>query len=104
PPGTGMTFPRLKEAKDRQDVIAYLRAVSEGKAPQGRQGGRGMARMSREKLDLRKAPAEGQVTSITQCGDTYTVATADGKTQKIWRFNRRFMTDAATLEPRTGTP
>src|SRR5438552_6879356 len=103
-PGTGMTFPGLKEAKDRQDVIAYLRAVSEGKAPQARQGGRGMATMSRETLDLRKAPAEGQVTSITQCGDTYTVATADGKTQKIWEFNLRFKTDSSKVGPLPGKP
>jgi cytochrome c len=103
-PGTSMTFPGIKEAKDRQDVIAYLKAVSEGKAPQERKGGRGMARMSREKLDLRKAPAEGRVTSITQCGDTYTVATADGKAQKIWEFNLRFKTDSSKLGPPPGKP
>ena len=103
-PGTSMTFPGIKEAKDRQDVIAYLKAVSEGKAPQAQQGGRGMAGMRREKLDLRKAPAEGQVTSITQCGDTYTVATADGKAQKIWEFNLRFKTDSSKLGPLPGKP
>ena len=40
-PGTSMTFPGLKKSKDRQDVIAYLRSVSEGKAPSAepRRGG-----------------------------------------------------------------
>jgi len=103
-PGTSMTFPGIKEAKDRQDVIAYLRAVSEGKAPQGQQGGRGMTGMHREKLDLRKAPAGGLVTAITHCGDTYTVATADGKSQKIWEFNLRFKTDSSDAGPLPGKP
>ena len=103
-PGTSMTFSGIKEAKDRQDLIAYLKAVSEGKAPQAQQGGRGMAGMSREKLDLRKAPAEGQVTAITHCGDTYTVGTADGKTQRIWEFNLRFKTDSSKRGPLPGKP
>jgi cytochrome c len=102
-PGTSMTFPGLKEAKDRQDVIAYLRAVSEGKAPQEQPGGRGMG-MRREKLDLRKVPAEGQVTAITHCGDTYTIGTADGKSQKVWEFNLRFKTDSSKLGPLPGKP
>src|SRR6266853_2437920 len=103
-PGTSMTFPGLKEAKDRQDVIAYLRAVSEGRNPKTRQGGREMTGMRREKLDLRKVPAEGQVTSITHCGDTYTIGTADGKSQKIWEFNLRFKTDSSRLGPLPGKP
>ena len=103
-PGTSMTFPGLKEAKDRQDVIAYLRAVSEGRNPQTQQSGRAMTGMRRAKLDLRKAPAEGRVTAITQCGDTYTLVTADGKTQKIWEFNLRFKTDSSKLGPLPGKP
>src|SRR5690349_3539336 len=31
-PDTSMTFPGLRESKGRQDVIAYLKAVSTGKA------------------------------------------------------------------------
>ncbi len=41
-PGTSMTFPGLSESKARQDVIAYLKAVSEGKAPATAQRGGGM--------------------------------------------------------------
>ena len=103
-PGTSMTFSGIKETKDRQDVIAYLKAVSEGKAPQEQHSGRGMMGMRREKLDLRKAPAGGLVTTITYCGDTYTVGTADGKTQKIWEFNLRFKTDSSKLGPLPGKP
>jgi cytochrome c len=32
-PGTSMTFQGLREERMRQDVIAYLKSVSEGKAP-----------------------------------------------------------------------
>jgi len=93
-PGNTMTFPGLKESQARQDVVAYLKAVSEGKAREA----------PRNKLDLRKAPPEGQVTAIRHCGDTYTVDTADGKSQKIWEFNLRFKTDSSKLGPAPGRP
>src|SRR4051794_36089385 len=32
-PGTSITFPGLQDGGAREDVIAYLRAVSEGKGP-----------------------------------------------------------------------
>jgi cytochrome c len=103
-PGTSMTFAGLKEARDRQDVAAYLKAVSDGKAPQVAQRGGGMMGMRSEKLDLRKAPPEGQVKSISYCGDTYTIDTADGKSQKIWEFNLRFKSDSSKLGPAPGKP
>jgi cytochrome c len=93
-PGTTMTFPGLKEGQTRQDVVAYLKAVSEG----------GMTGMRSRKPDLRKAPPEGQVTALRHCGDTYTVDTADGKSQKIWEFNLRFKTDSSKLGPAPGKP
>ncbi len=102
-PGTSMTFPGFKESRDRQDVIAYLKAVSENKAPQAKQGG-GMMSLQSGKIDLRKAPPEGQVASIQHCGDTYTVRTADGKSRKVWEFNLRFKTDSSNEGPAPGKP
>jgi cytochrome c len=103
--GTRMTFPGIKQKKDRDDVIAYLHAVSEGKAPPApKGGGGGMMGMRRGKPDLHKAPPEGLVTGITHCADTYTVATADGKSQKVWEFNLRFKTDTTKLGPAPGKP
>jgi cytochrome c len=103
-PGTSMTFPGVKDAQARQDVIAYLKAVDENKAPQVAKGGRGMMGMAPARLDLKNAPPAGQVRSIRYCGDTYTVETADGKTEKIWEFNLRFKTDSSRLGPASGKP
>lgn len=104
-PGTSMTFPGLRESKPRQDVIAYLNAVSEGKAPAKESRPRGMMmNMQPAKDDLKKAPPQGQVTAISHCGETYTVKTADGKIDKVWEFNLRFKTDSSELGPRPGKP
>ncbi len=98
-PGTSMSFAGIREAKDRQDVIAYLQSVSEGKASAGdRQG------MMGRKPDLKRAPPEGQVTAIEHCRDTYTVKTADGKVDKVWEFNLRFKTDSGKDGPAPGKP
>ena len=104
-PGTSMTFPGIREAKARQDVIAYLSAMSEGKGPAKDSRPKGMM-MNRQpaKEDLKKAPLQGQVTALSHCGDTYTVKTADGKSNKVWEFNLRFKTDSSEFGPRPGKP
>ena len=98
-PGTSMSFAGMREEKDRQDVIAYLKSVSEGKAPPGARRG-----MMGSKLNLKNAPPEGRVTAIEQCRDTYTVKTADGKVNKVWEFNLRFKTDSSKDGPAAGNP
>lgn len=101
-PATSMTFAGLADPKQRQDLIAYLEAVSAGKPPQARQeGNRGM---QRQKPDLKAAPPEGQVLALKHCGDSYNVETADGKAQKVWEFNLRFKTDSSKLGPSAGKP
>jgi cytochrome c len=103
-PGTSMTFPGLRESKARQDVIAYLKSVSAGKAPALQQRGGGMMGMATAKVDLKAAPPSGQVTAISHCGDAYTVQTADGNANKVWEFNLRFKTDSSNLGPSPGKP
>ena len=98
-PETSMSFAGIREEKDRQDVIAYLKSVSKGEAPAGSVRG-----MMRRKPDLKRAPPEGQVTSIEHCRDTYTVKTADGKANKIWEFNVRFKSDSSESGPASGKP
>ena len=101
-PGTTMTFPGIKDRQARQDVIAYLKAVGEKKAPAAKGGG--MMGMARQKADLKTAPPAGQVRSVSYCGDTYTVETADGKSHKVWEFNLRFKSDSSKLGPAPGKP
>jgi cytochrome c len=103
-PGTSMTFPGIKERQAREDVIAYLKALDEGKAPQPVEGSGSRMGMARPRMDLKNAPPAGQVRSITYCGDTYTVETADGKAEKVWEFNLRFKTDASKFGPEPGKP
>lgn len=104
-PDTSMTFPGLRENQSRQDVIAYLKAVSEGKGPAANEGSAGMMMSMRPaKEDLKKAPPQGQVTAISHCHDTYMVKTADGKVNKAWEFNLRFKTDSSAFGPQPGKP
>jgi cytochrome c len=101
-PGTSMTFPGLRDARSRQDVIAYLEEVDDGKAPVAAQ--RGGMHGTPSKADLKRAPLEGQVIAISRCRDTFTVTTADGRSNKVWEFNLRFKTDSSALGPRPGKP
>jgi cytochrome c len=101
-PGNSMTFPGVRDPQARQDLVAYLKAAAENNVPPREQMD-GM-RMRASKLDLKNAPPEGRVTSITYCGDTYSVGTADGKKQKIWEFNLRFKSDSGKLGPASGKP
>jgi cytochrome c len=103
-PGNAMTFPGIKNAQAREDVIAYLKAVDDKKAPQATKGGGGMMGMARPKPDLKNAPTAGQVRSIRYCGDTYTIETADGKSEKVWEYNLRFKSDSSKLGPAPGKP
>ena len=104
-PGNAMTFPGLKSGQARQDVIAYLKAVEENKAPGKANGGAmGMMGTPARKPDLHKAPPDALVKSIRYCGDTYTIETADGRSEKVWEFNLRFKTDSSQLGPAPGKP
>ena len=102
-PGNTMTFPGIKDAGQRQDVIAYLHAVSEGKAPSP-PSGRGGMMGGGAPADLKRADPDSVVASLTHCGDTYTLKTASGETHKIWEFNLRIKTDSSARGPAPGKP
>ncbi len=93
-PGNAMAFRGVPDAGMRADLIAYLRAVSEGqvKAPN-----RGLP-------DLKRADASHRVTGIRHCGDAYRVTTGDGATRTWWEFNLRFKTDGSAAGPEPGKP
>jgi len=102
-PRNAMMFPGIASSNARHDVIAYLRAVSEGKSPYAVGGGRGMMGGGK-RPNLKAAPPKGQVTSIEHCGDTYTITSGNGETTKVWEFNLRFKTDSSADGPYPGKP
>ncbi len=104
-PRNYMTFPGINNKKGRQEIIAYLKAVSEGQAitPAPQQGGMGMM-MGRNKMDLKNAKPEMQVDALEYCGDTYIVRMVAGETFKLWEFNVRLQTDSSKYGPPKGRP
>jgi cytochrome c len=98
-PGNAMSFAGVKEERERADLMAFLRAVSEGRRqpPQG-----GM--MARPTPDMKAVGKSQQVATITYCGDAYRVTTAAGETLTFWEFNLRFKTDSSRDGPAKGKP
>ena len=102
-PNNRMTFPGIRDAKARADLIAYLQAASSGQAEtQG--GGMGGGMMSNEVPSLKQMTPDQEVTAIRYCGDTYSVTTAAGETQQFWERNLRFKTDSSADGPPKGKP
>ena len=96
-----MTFPGMENASQRADMLAYLKALSEGKAPPA--GGGGMMAMG-PRADLKKVGKEQRITAIRHCGDAYHVTTESGRTVPYWEFNLRFKTDSSPQGPDRGKP
>ncbi len=97
-PGNEMTFPGIKEQQPRQDLIALLKAVSEGKISLA--GGM----TGNAKNNLKNPDPRREVKNMRHCGDTYFVTTVDGRTRKFWEFNLRLKTDSSDLGPASGRP
>ena len=109
-PENTMTFPGMKDARQRADLLAFLKdATQPGRAPAaapgGNQTGGMMGMMGGGAVpNLKKLDPEDRVQSINHCGDTYKVATADGKTRDFWERNLRFKTDVSDDGPQKGAP
>ena len=54
--------------------------------------------------NLKQAPPNSLIASITYCGDTYDVTTADGAKNQFWERNLRFKTDSSADGPKPGAP
>jgi len=107
-PGNTMTFAGMKDARQRADLLTFLKdATQPGRAPKAAPGGNQMGGMMMgggAVPNLKKLDAEDRVQSISHCGDTYKVATADGKTRDFWERNLRFKTDVSDDGPQKGAP
>ena len=107
-PGNTMTFPGIKEPRQLADLLAYLKDASKpGHAAKAAQGGGQMGGMlmgGGRVPNLKTLDPEDRVQSIDHCGDTYKVATADGKVRDFWERNLRFKTDVSGDGPQKGAP
>ena len=104
-PGNSMTFPGIKDAKARVNLIAFLKSAS-GSADQTAQGGMpgGGTGRGPQLQNLKTLAPEQQVIAIRHCGDTYRVTTAAGELALFWEFNLRFKTDSSEMGPENGRP
>lgn len=100
-PDNLMTFRGIPDPRARADLVAYLKAVSEGKAPAPQAGGMMPAP---QLADLETAGPDSRVSAIRYCGDTYHVTTVGGETSTFWEFNLRLKTDSTGRGPRKGQP
>ncbi len=101
-PGNDMAFSGLPDPRARSNLVAFLKAASEG-------NGKALAFQAGMNLggglpDLKQANADVRVKTVRYCDDTYTVTTAGGRTRKFWEFNLRFKTDSSTHGPSKNEP
>lgn len=109
-PGNTMTFQGVKDARQRADLLAFLKeATQPGHAPATAQRGNQMGGMmgmtgAGSVPNLKKLEPDERVAKIAHCRDTYRVTTADGKTHAFWERNLRFKTDMSNDGPEKGAP
>jgi cytochrome c len=108
-PGNQMTFAGIKDARQRADLLSFLKeATQKGGSQVAQQGGPmgGMGGMmgGGQVPNLKKLDPADRVQAITYCKDTYAVTTANGQTHKFWERNLRLKTDASGDGPEKNAP
>lgn len=101
-PGNFMTFSGIRDAKQRADLIAFLKNP---KASEESPGGGMRGMMASPRLEsLRNVEPQARVTAIRYCKDSYFVTLANGKTFPFWEFSLRFKTNGSPEGPAPGKP
>ena len=109
-PGNQMTFAGIKDARQRADLLAFLKEATQPGAsvaqagPMGGMGGMGGMMGGGQVPNLKHLDWAVRVQAITYCKDTYTVTTADGQTRKFWERNLRLKTDSSGDGPEKNAP
>lgn len=101
-PGNYMVFPGVRDPQARSNIIAFLKAASEGKINPRTAGSAGAQELELE--NLKTIGSDHQIASINYCRDTYRVTTVAGTTTPFWEFNLRFKTDSSDKGPPKGKP
>lgn len=103
-PGNQMTFAGVNDAKQRADLLAFLKEATgrggsqvtqQGGPMGGMMGGMGGMMGGGRVPNLKKLDPKDRVQAITYCKDTYTVTMANGEAHKFWERNLRLKTDAS---------
>jgi cytochrome c len=110
-PGNTMTFPGVRDARQRADLLAFLKRATQPGASSSMtaQGGNrmGVGMMGTGgggPPNLKSLEPDERVQKITHCKDSYRVTTADGKTRDFWERNLRFKTDVSGDGPQKDAP
>jgi cytochrome c len=101
-PDNHMSFAGLSDARQRADLIAFLKEASAGHVPAAalaQDGG-----MTPQFRELKKLGPDHQVQAIRYCRDSYYVTTADGKSSDFWEPNLRLKIDSSDSGPVGGKP
>ena len=97
-----MIFAGIKDARQRADLLAFLKQATQPGAVA--QGGTGGGMMGGGPPNLKNPAAESRVQAISHCEDTYTITTANGQTRKFWERNLRIKTDSSGAGPERNAP
>ena len=106
-PGNEMTFAGIKDARQRADLLAFLKEATQpgGSVAQGGQMGGMSGMMGGGRVpNLKHLDPENRVQAITYCKDNYTITTANGQTRRFWERNLRLKTDASGDGPEKNAP
>jgi cytochrome c len=110
-PGNEMTFDGIKDARQRADLLAFLKEATQPGASVAQQresmpgmGGMGGMMGGGQVPNLKALDPADRVQEISHCKDTYTITTADGRTRKFWERNLRLKTDASAEGPEKNAP
>jgi cytochrome c len=108
-PGNQMTFAGIKDARQRADLLTFLKEATKRGGSQVAQQGGPMGDMGGmmgggQVPNLKKLDPADRVQAITYCKDTYAVTTANGQTHKFWERNLRLKTDASGDGPEKNAP
>ena len=106
-PGTYMIFEGIADAKARADLIAFLEIAGKlggGRkvADQGLLPAAWLRSVAPQPLD--DAPPQARIAAIRHCGDSYFVATEDGRETPYWEKNVRLKIDSVESGPPAGVP